>query len=537
MPLLITSRPLQVSPGRSPAGDEMTRFGGGLNVVAADDAVGPDQFRRGENGRLTIFGAFIKRGGSQQTAPPLLPGFPIQNGLAWEPGTGPKETLVVTNGTLFATTYGTFPLPWTQVGAEQSLSAAQPTPWFAPFISQLGTECVYIADGGALNKYQGGALVSRLPGTPNCSVLAVHNERLWGAGDPNYPDSIFYSALNDGDSLGVGAAGGGQIIVRTFGVEKISGLRSLGTSLMILHPHGLSRLTGYGQSDVTVAPAGITRDVGTVTGFASFVVDNLLYFVSDRGLYAASEQDVAPVNTPDRPDPLTQLLPTMSAANLAAVRMTLNRGTRELLILVPGFGIYIYHTILKAWAGPWTDGYLVPETTALIESHNENGYPIVLAGNVNSVVVETDRPGIFRDNVAADDPDARTAVLTGVRSVSTGTIITMTLRCRRMYAGDPHIAKAWRTVDVLAALDGSQSTTVTCVSDQTSDAHQLTPSNIGTWGFGTWGLGTWGAANQSSYREPMAGTGYFQDVTITDAGEATPVFSQVRVRGFLLGRR
>lgn len=521
-PLMPAVRPLTVSQGRPPAGDEETQFNAGLNVVSADDALGQNQFRRGENGRLTIFGAFQKRGGFQQTAPALVPGSPIQNGASWSPGAGPKLTLAVANGTLFTTPYVSFPLPWTQVGASQALSPAQ-APMFAPFISNLGTECVFIGDGGALNKFQGGALVTRLPGTPHCTLLAMHNERLWGAGDPAFPDSVFYSGLNDGDSLGVGAAGGGQIIVRTFGAEKIIALQSLGTSLMILHPHGLSRLTGYGQSDITVSPAGITRDVGTVAPFSAFVVDNLLYFVSDRGLYVASEQDVAPVNTPDRPDPLSVYLPAMSAANLAAIRVRLNRATRELVIAVPGYGLFLYHAILKAWAGPWTDGYLSPETTALFESSNENGYPILLVGDAGGFVSEMDRPGIFRDNVAPDG--------TG------GTPITMTLRCRRLYAGDPHISKAWRNVYVLASLDGSQSTTITCTSDTLSDAHQLTPSTAGTWGFGTWGTGTWGAANQVSYEEPMAGTGYFQDVTITDAGEALPVFSQVRVRGFLLGRR
>lgn len=521
-PLLIASRPLIVSQGRPPAGDEMTKFGGGLNIVSADDALGADQFRRGENGRLTIFGAFQKRGGFQQTAPALVAGSPIQNGASWTPGAGGRLTLAVANGTLFTTAYTAFPLAWTQKGGAQALSPVVP-PMFAPFISNLGTECVFIGDGGALNKFQAGALVTDLASTPHCSLLVVHNERLWGAGDPTFPDSVFFSGLNNGDSLGVGAAGGGQIIVRTFGAEKIIGLQSLGTSLMILHPHGVSRITGYGQSDITVSPAGITRDVGTVAPFSAFVVDNLLYFVSDRGLYVASEQDVAPVNTPERPDPLSVYLPSMSAANLAAIRVRLNRATRELVIAVPGFGLFLYHTILKAWAGPWTDGYLDPETTALFESGNENGYPILLVGDADGFVSEVDRPGVFRDNVAPDG--------TG------GTTIALTLKCRRLYAGDPHISKAWRICYVLAALDGSQSTTVTCTSDTLSDAHQLTPSTAGVWGFGKWGTGTWGAANQVSYDTPMAGTGYFQDVTITDAGEALPVFSQVRVRGFLLGRR
>jgi hypothetical protein len=35
----------------------------------------------------------------------------------------------------------------------------------------------------------------------------------------------------------------------------------------------------------------------------------------------------------------------------------------------------------------------------------------------------------------------------------------------------------------------------------------------------------------------MGGTGYFLDVTITDAGTALPVFSQWQTETFALGRR
>lgn len=522
MPLTLGARPLVVSAGRQVMVDEETSFSGGLNIVSADDAVGENQFRRGENGRLTPFGAFIKRGGSQRTAAALNGTVPVRSGYTWNKSDGSSVILAVSGGALYTTAYGAFPLTWTLRGANPSMSTTVP-PSMAEFISATSTEAVYIADGGLLNKYQGTTLTANIATTPSCNQLAVHNARLWGCGDPAFPDSIFYSALNDGDTLGIGASGGGQIVVRTFGSENVVGLASLGTSLMIVHPRGLSRLTGYGNTDITVAPAGITRDVGAIAPFSLKVIDNLLYFVSTRGLYVASEQGVQPVNTPTQPDPLSVILPTMTAADIANIRSELNRATRELMIHIPGIGTYLYHTILKAWCGPWTDGYLSPETSCLFEAANASGYPIVLRGDASGFVSETDRPSVFLDNVAADG--------TG------GTVFTSTLQCKRFYCGEPHMSKSWRFVYLLANLNGSNSTTINCVTDSTSDAHQLPPSAGGSWGTGTWGAGTWGAVSQISYREPMAGQGYFVDVFVTDSGQALPVFSRARVQGFLLGRR
>lgn len=520
MPLMIAPRPVALSQGRQVLSDMMGSMAGGLNTVSAPDALQPNQFRRGDNGRLTPFGAFIKRGGTQQTAAALVASTAVRNGTAWYKADGSVVTMAVCNGTLYTTTYGAFPLTWTsRAGA---LSTTVP-PSFASFLQAAGTESVYIADGGLLNRYTGTTLTVNIASTPSCTVLAVHNQRLWGCGDAAFPDSIFYSALNDGDSLGIGASAGGQIVVRTFGNQNVLGLVSLANSLMIFHQMGVSRLTGYGQSDVTVAAAGITGDVGTIAPFSIVRVDNIVYFVSDRGLYAANEQQVMPVSTTEQPDPLSVILPLMASTDIANIRAVLNRGTREVEIHIPGYGMYLYHTILKAWAGPWVDGYLSPETSCLFETHNASGYPIVLRGDASGFVSETDRPTIFADNVSA----------AGIG----GTTYVSALQLRRLYCGDPHIAKAWRFGYLLADLAGSSACTVTWTTDSLSDSSVLPASAFALWNGSSWGASLWGTTAQTSYRIPMDGNGYWVDFLITDSSMAQPTFSQAGVRGFALGRR
>lgn len=512
-----------MSPGRTPVGDSEQNLAGGLNTVSAPDALAENQFRRGDNGRLTPYGAFIKRGGTQRTSAAIVASTSVLNGTTWFLSDGTSiPCIILSDGSFAACLYGAFPIIWvTSVPGFFSST----TPSFAPFIRLTTTEQLYIADGGGLNRFDGSGLSLNIAGTPNVNVLAVHNERLWGCGDPSFPDSIFYSDLNNGDSLGVGASGGGQIIVRTYGNQNVVGLVSLGTSLMIFHTTGISRLTGYGQSDVTVVPAGITGDVGTTAPFSIVRVDNVVYFVSDRGLYAATEQNVIPIATPQQPDPLTLVLPTMASSDIANIRTTLNRGTREIYIYVPGYGLYTYHTVLKAWSGPWVDGYVTPATTCLFETVSADGYPIVLRGDSRSYVSECDRPGIFLDNVHADG--------TG------GTTYSMVLQPRRFYCKDPNLAKAWRYVYVLADLNGSAACTVQWMTNSTTDSLPLPVSTGLAWGSPAtmWGTGTWGSVSQTSYRLPMSGNGYYVDILITDSGETLPVFSQVSVQGFALGRR
>lgn len=535
MTLNVNSRPpIRLTTGRSVVRDQCTSFAGGLNVVSADDALGPDQFRRGDNLRLTLYGAAVKRGGTQRTSAALIAATAVRNGYTWAQPAGTNVVMAVCGGTLFTSTYGAFPLTYTQRGASPSMSTTVP-PSFAEFLQLAGTDSVYIADGGLLNRYTGTTLTTNLAGTPSTTVICVHNERLWGCGDPAFPDSIWFSALNDGDSLGIGAAGGGQIIVRTFGDQNVTGLVSLATSLMIFHTQGVSRLTGYGQDDTTVTPAGISGDVGTTAPFSIVRVDNLVYFMSGRGLYRASEQQVEPVNTPQKPDPIAIILPNMTAANIADIRISLNRATHELWIQVPGYGLFIYHTILNSWAGPWTDGYQSPQTACLFETLNASGYPVTLRGDASGFVSECDRPNVYLDNVAADG--------TG------GTTFTMALQCKRFYGLQgssksgysqmTDVAKAWRFGYVLAQLQGSNATTVTWLTDSTSSSQVLPPSIGGAWGGNgtTWGAGTWGAFGQTSYRVQLDGNGYAIDVTITDSSAATPIISQCKVQGYALGRR
>ncbi len=490
---------------------------GGLNTVSDDAALGERQLRKLENARLTDYGALTKRGGTQRMTSAVLSAHAIQNGYTWRKDGGTQQILVVSNGTLRTGTYGGFPITFTAQSGSLSTSV---TPTFAQF--RDGTnDVVYIADGGALNRWDGTTLSTNLAGTASVECVVVHNERLWGCGSSTAPDSIFYSALNDGDTLGDGANNGGQIVVRTFGDETVVGLASVNASLLIFHRRGVSRLTGFGQDDITVDPEGVTGDVGTIAKHSIVSVGNLAYFISERGMYRCNEADVAPVGTKETPDPLLPIIRRLTSAQFDTIRTVWNRGTREIWVSIPTYGVYVYHTILNAWAGPFTGAYT--DTTALFETLDTAGLPIVLRGDDDGWITVCDAPATNMDNVSANG--------TG------GDVVNMVAQFRRFYCGDDAEAKTLRWGYLTAKLSGSSSTSVAWTSDTEASSYALPPSSVGVWGTGTWGSGSYVGASSQNYRVPMWGNGYHFDVQIIDSGTGLPVFSRFALDSFALGRR
>jgi hypothetical protein len=491
----------------------------GLNDVSDDLALLRTQLRLAINARLTEYGAVTKRGGTQRAHATALGG-PIANGFSWrKDATGAQEILAVADGTLHTTTYGSFPWTWTTETGTLSNTVA---PTFAQF-RDGSNDVVYIGDGGLLNKWDGTTLTTNIAGTIGAQMITVHNQRLWSCGCGAAPDSIFYSALNNGDTLGNGGAGGGEIIVRTFGDENVIALTSIGTSLLIFHRRGVSRLTGYGQDDILVEPQGITADVGLIAPNSPIAVGNIGFFVSERGLYRCNEAEVAPVGTVEKPDPLLAKIRQLSSAQFSDIRAEFNRATRELWISVPSFGVYVYHTILQSWSGPWDTAYVAPATTSLFGVLDANGLPVLVRGDADGFVSLCDAPSAL-DNVLADG--------TG------GTRYSMVVQFHRLYAGDDALAKSLRWGYLTAKLNGSDACSVAWKTETDAISYTLPLSLAGLWGVGTWTSATlWGGPSSENYRIPMGGTGYYTDVQIVDTGAQRPVFSRFQLEAFAMGRR
>lgn len=520
----------------TPVRDAQSGFSGGINTVSDPIALQPNQIRRAVNARINQYGAIEKRLGSVKTSTNPLPSAGT-NGFGWVKDNGDAFSFVMgANGVLY---YAQFSdgnvLPaasWTAAawtGGTGSFSTTV-TPTFCSFRDgSTGADAVFIADGGKLVHWHSGTnLLVREGGTSShsASYIKVHNQRIWGCGDPDYPDSIFYSKLNDGSSFG--HAGGGEIVVRTFSDEKVVALASVGSSLLIFHRRGISRLTGFGQDDITVQPEGVSSQTGTLAPLSIVETDGAAFFVSDRGAFVATEGSVSQLGTPATPDPLLPIVESLSASSLANIRGVLSRRTQEIWWFVPGYGVYVYHLVLRAWSGPWTGEYLTTGGMWTCPVEDEAELFVVRSDTSDNSVRLCEFPGVYTDGAIMD---------TGAG----GTAVSMAVQLRRMYFNDDSQAKALRFGYLTARLTGSATLNVQWKTNEGTAQALITAPAAGSWttsaSWNAYGATWTGPVDSDSYRIDMGLKGYWTDVTLSSSENNIPVISRWQMDGFILGRR
>lgn len=500
---------------RQPASDLQSGFRGGLNTTADPSELAHDEMRRAENVRLTAFGAVQKRLGSQRThAAAIGAGAAVRGGFAWKRPTSVTE-LAVANGQLHTGTYA-IPMTWTaQVGALDSTKYLR----FAPF-RDGSAECVYIADGGLLNKWDGTTLTVNIASTPSVAQIAVQNQRLFGITGTD--QTLYYSALNNGDTLGTGATDSGSFVVRTFGNQELTGLLALGDSLIMFHREGVSRFTGYAADDVAIdtGTRGITSDVGTIAPNTIIAVENVGYFLSDRGVYRITEGGVETISTK-----IESVFSSLDQSQFNRAFAVHHRSYKEVWFYLPDVGCYVFNYRLGSWSGPMTGVFTTTTPGAFWETTDATSKPIVLFGGSDGFVRRVDATDKYKDDYLSDG--------TG------GTAFSKIAQCRRMYCGTPEEEKAWRKIEVLATVGGSVTYSVQ-YSTATGSGSRVLPVQSGTvWGgAGTvWGTGTWGQGGSGSQEIQASGRGNYIDITIVDDGLAASSTSRVTVQGFSYGRR
>lgn len=481
--------------------DQQSDLSGGLNISADSSQLLPNQIRRAQNARLTVFGGLLKRLGSQYLhAAAIGSGNPVRGGFAWEKDDGTQQLLGVSNGLLHYGTYG-IPMTWTAV-ASPALQSSAVYPSFAAF-RDASQQVVYLADGGKLLKWDG-ATLARSATSPNVSRIWVYNQRLYGVSGSDV--NLYASGLNNGDDLGYPTGEGVVAPVETFGESALVGGRALGVSNLLFHRGGISRWTGVTQDDIAIQAGtlGVSPDIGTVVPASIVATETEIYFLSDRGFYAVNQGGLRRISTNLDPD-LFALFST--AANLCAAD---NRFYREIEYYLPDVGVYSFNYQLQTWTGPWNGGYISPVTHSLWQAKDASGTPIVLVGTANGFVKQMDVDDIYRDNVLSDG--------TG------GTAITMLCQFRRFFFGSPPSDKALRFAYLLIALNGSANAGLQWSTATASSTFSLTQSGGVVWGTPSmvWGSFIWGSGDAQEYRIQLSGRGTYVDFTFTESGTTTP---------------
>jgi hypothetical protein len=501
--------------------DRQEGFAAGLNTTSDDASLQPNEFRSALNVRLSTRGASEKRGGTQFFTTSAL-GNDVMGGFGWA-RTASVQELVVADGNLYTGTLGV-PTTLTDRGGAFSTTIY---PTFAAFKGP-SSEGVYIADGGSLNFWDGTTLSANITNTPNVEAIASWGPRLFAVSG----DTLYWSDTQagiNGHTIGA-AAGGGQAIVRTYGGQELIMPFPLKQSLLLFHRSAISRFTGATQDDIDIdsGTQGISGDVGTVAKRSIIGVENAAYFLSDRGVFAATEVSVTPVSSP-----LEETLSGLAKSDWLAVSAVHARDFNEIRWMIPGVGVYAYNYRTQGWTGPWDTGYA--DVTALWDTKDSDGRNVVLAGRSDGRLLWCDRDTIWQDNVPA--------------AGGAGDNYTWTTKCRRFYGADYTQQKSWRTMYVLGDFPDPENVTARVTSagseatyslpfDATSAATVLEwddPSTMWDAPETSWDAGSITGVERA--RLPLHGVHPWVDVSFDYTGSDSARLSIVDVIGFGRNRR
>lgn len=442
----------------------LTDFSGGIRTVGAIRDLGENEVLDATNFLVTPSGGLVKRYGSQKVMSLPL-GAAVISAAEWSPSFAAVSWLVVqaNNGHVYTTRSDdiSYPATFSDLGAVVSSTHAG----IVGFRDGVD-EVVYVADGGPLNKWDASSFIANLAGTPSVTQIVVYNRRLFGF----IGDTLYWSDLDNGDTLGVVASGGGSARIRTFGGGPIVGLAVVGTTLFIWHNNGVSRFRGWSQDDIDIdsGTSAVNNPVGLKDWRGVAVLNGYAYWVSPDGhVYRLSETgDVEEVGKK-----------ISTAGTIGGVVAVANKEEREIWLrgISPNAPVYI----LNLDSGAWTTA-LYPalnddwQTLVWIQVRSPDGQGTMLAGSTTGFLYDLRFTSLAFDAAAVDG--------------SSGVPYTSTLQSHSFDFSDASKVKALRFGYAGAEANAGDTITVKVVDDSGSfvNSQTVTPG-AGVTRFQLWG--------------------------------------------------
>lgn len=506
----------------------------GLNTTADISQLSPTEVRTAAEAKFTTYKGITKRNGTQLVG--IAGNAPVLGGIGWDVSQVVAPFLADRNGIQQIVISGgitgdinVFKLPSTGGSGENAGDGFRPNSpvSIVAFQDINGAPALYIADGGQISKFSGNDNPTyHLTGTPASIVtVAVQNQRLFGI--DGVTEKLYWSELNNGDSLGIiSYGGGGYDDIRTFGQQANKALIALGQSLLIVHERGISRFTGFGIDDIGILSGtqGVSADIGTTAPFSWLAVENVAFGLADRGFYEVTEFGVQQISAP-----IDSVIQELDRSLFPYVRAAHDKLNRTVLFYLPTVGVYAYNYRVGGWSGPWQGAYLNHDVRAMWATTDENGTPIVLCGGADGVLFRAEVPGSYLDDVPVD-------------GTTGGSAYTMSVQCHRMYFENPVSMKSTRFGFLRGAALGPSGTAVTWNTDlsRTGTTQNVATADLVWDAAGAlWDMaGTvWDDGPSAEYRIPGGVKGTYCDMTITDSGQSGAVYSELRLLAHDLGQR
>lgn len=522
-------------------GDSQESFAGGENKKAATNIAPLDQCAAMTNMRLVRDGELAKRPGLRQISSSLNSDVAIYPMTPADPSHPPRVLI----GTRSAAG-GVAMQVATLNGDTRSLSIASLTdlmtarrcgPQSAMF-RDGSAECLYVgnATAGSSNgmiKYDGNATITEEVAQSKVTGLGslwVSNQRLFGCkGSQDWTlsaggntETLYYSGLNNGDTINDPSSGGGSATIRTFGGGPIVGGFALGSSNFILHWNAISVFRGVTFDDINIVAGagGVAPNIGFPMAWT--VMDQTAYILTASGLYILTEGGgIRSAGTAANPDPIQVFLRSgavdYSPSRVGYPWIILDNSRRnEVWCIVntnstPGGGgstesrCFIYNTELQRFTGHCLFRQIVASACVM---NDVTQRPIMVFTNAAGQMYATDFV-----------QDAHNVFFDG-GSAGSSTRYTSSVQLRRMYSNRPADQKSWRRAAVMMGSGAGE--TAATVGSATGATLSYTNSS------GTVG-DTTDLKAQSVNDIQLSGQGPSIDLTITDGGISSTGWSVQRV--------
>lgn len=402
-------------------------FRGALNLSHSSDVLDQTELRRARNAVLTEYGAVKKRAGTQRVhTTAIAAGADVLGLWHWFPGVG-RQLVAIAGGNLYHKLEAA--LDFTAVA---STFAAGVRPSFAQHVIG-GVPTLYIADG-TLRTWSGSALAA-VAGAPAAKQIAVYKSRMFATDGTK---TIYWSKV--ADPAVWATPDGGQAFVETYDAEGITALEVVGSSLLIFKANSIARFTGVTSANIRIdqETEGVSPDLGTVAPRTVVRMEQVVFFVSDRGPYMASEAGVQGLGVKVEP-----AFDDAEKARLKDAVAVHHKARRQVWVFFPENGQtennvgYCFDYRVGAWTGPWDMGGTFNVASA---SHYErdDGTESVVLGGYDGFVREADVAAVG----AKDDV---------LRAGTGGTNVTLEIELPVLLFGDPGAVKRMTPTQHVAA--------------------------------------------------------------------------------------
>lgn len=462
------------------------RFDGrkGINRAFSAEVLDRYELFGAGNARMGPFGSWAKMAGSQRVHDSVIGGGAKVLGLhQWVPAAG-RQLVAISNSELYHKIQAD--AEFTEVAGSFSTTVR---PVFAAHLI-AGTPTLFIADG-TLRSFNGVSTITAISGAPAALYIVVYKGRMFAFDGSKV---VYYSDIEDPTTWTE------QANVETYDTLGVKAAAVVGSSLLMFKANSVARFVGNSNADIQIdqQTEGVSPDIGTIAPNTVLLMEEVAFFLTDRGPYVASEAGVQAVGVKienEFDDAEMDHLPNAIAVH--------HKARREVWIFFPentettNTVGYCLNYRQQTWTGPWDMGGTFDVCSAA---------PYELTDQKESVVL-----GGYDGRVRRGDVVAVGAKHDVLRDGTGGTATQMDLVLPTLFFGDPTATKRFLAFQEIAAdLGATGSLQVIFTDDLTGATHTET---IATKGAGI---------KQYKFRIP----GMFQRGTLT-LRDATSEITQI----------